>query len=336
MHSHIPRSRILGTGSAAPERILTNRDLEKIVDTNDEWITRRSGIKERRIASPGLPEKTTDLAVRAARQALDMAGLEPEALDMIVVGTVTPDRQFPSTACMVQSALGAGEVAAYDLSAGCSGFLYSLTQADNALRAGSAETALVIGVERLSTILNWEDRGTCVLLGDGAGAVVIQAGSGNGQGGILSTHLKSDGKFWELLYSRWGNDYLPEILSGIEQKPFQVVMDGHKLFKLAVRRLAAIAREALTRNGLGSEDVSLVVPHQANIRIIEAMVSILKIPLEKVFTNIHKYGNTSTASIPLALDEANRQGRIKKGDIVLLESFGAGLTWGSTLVEWSI
>ena len=334
MPAHLPRSLILGTGSAAPERVLTNQDLEKIVDTSDEWIIRRSGIKERRIATPGLPEGTTDLALRAAQGALEMAGLAPSDLDMIVVGTVTPDAQFPSTACMVQSALGAGEIPAYDLSAGCSGFLYALTQADNALKAGVAKTALVVGVERLSTILNWKDRGTCVLLGDGAGAVVL--GHSQNGGGILSTHLKSDGKYWELLYSRWGNDYLPEILTGIEQKPFQVVMDGNKLFKLAVRRLAAIAKEALKKNGLSSEEVSLVVPHQANIRIIEAMVSILKIPLEKVFTNIHKYGNTSTASIPLALDEANRQGRIKKGDIVLLESFGAGLTWGSSLIEWSI
>lgn len=334
MSSHSPRSLILGTGSAAPQRVLSNRDLEEIVDTSDEWITRRSGIKERRIATPGLPEGTTDLSVKAARAALEMAGLEPGDLDMIVVGTVTPDTQFPSAACMVQAALGAGEIPAYDLSAGCSGFLYALTQADNALRAGSAETVLVIGVERLSTITNWKDRGTCVLLGDGAGAVVIQRGED--RGGILSTHLKSDGNYWELLHSSWGNDYLPEILEGIQQRPFQVVMDGHKLFKLAVRRLAAIAGEALKTNGLSGEDVSLVVPHQANIRIIEAMVSLLKIPMEKVFTNIHKYGNTSTASIPLALDEANRQGRIEKGDIVLLESFGAGLTWGSTLIEWSI
>ncbi len=336
MHPSIPRSRILGTGSAVPQRILFNRDLEKIVDTSDEWIFRRSGISERRISSPDLPEKTTDLAVKASRKALEMAEVGPGELDMIVAGTITPDRQFPSTACMVQTALGAGEVTAYDLSAGCSGFLYSLTQADNALKVGAAKTALVIGVERLSTILNWKDRGTCVLLGDGAGAVVLRAGNGNGDGGILSTHLKSDGQYGELLHASWGNEYLPEMLNGLEQKPFQLVMDGHKLFKIAVRRLAAIAQEALDTNGLTSEDVALVVPHQANIRIIEGMVGILGIPKDKVFVNIHKYGNTSSASIPLALDEAHRQGLIKKGDIILLESFGAGLTWGATLIKWSI
>ncbi len=336
MHPNTPRSRILGTGSAVPQRILGNDDLEKIVDTSDEWITRRSGIKERRIASAELPEKTNDLAVQASGRALEMAGVEPGELDMIVVGTVTPDRQFPSTACMVQTALGAGEIVAYDLSAGCSGFLYSLSQVDNAIRVGAVETALVIGVERLSTILNWKDRGTCVLLGDGAGAVVVRAGDDHGDDGIMSTHLKADGKYGDLLYSRLGNDYLPEILTGLEQKPFSLVMEGHKLFKLAVRRLASIAKEALAKNGLTGEDISLVVPHQANIRIIEAMASILGVPAEKVFTNIHKYGNTSTASIPLALDEANRQGLIKKGDIVLLDSFGAGLTWGAVLIRWSM
>lgn len=333
MSLSIPRSRILGTGSAVPERVLSNEDLEKIVDTSDEWITRRSGIKERRIATPGGSEGTTDLATAAARRALEMAGIQAAELNMIVCGTVTPDRQFPSTACMVQEALGAENASAYDLSAGCSGFLYSLAQADNALRSGWAGTALVIGVERLSTILNWQDRGTCVLLGDGAGAVVIRAGEG--EDGILSTHLKSDGGYGNLLYSEWGNEFRPEILKDIEQKPFYVVMDGNRIFKRAIQRLAAITREAIEHNAMTSDDVDILIPHQANLRIIEGLASALDMSMDKVFTNIHKYGNTSTASVPLALDEANRSGRIAKGDIVLLEAFGAGLTWGAAMVRWS-
>ncbi len=331
----MPQACIIGTGSSTPKRILVNKDLESIVDTTDEWITRRTGIKERRISSKGERENTTDLATQAALKAIEMAGISPESLDMIVVGTVTPDRQFPSTACMVQQALNADNAAAFDVSAGCTGFLYALTVADNAIRSGTCGIALVLGVERLSAILNWRDRSTCVLLGDGAGAVVVAPTTE--QDGILSTHLRSDGTFWELLYSSDGNSYTPEILQSIEDiKPFHLRMDGNRLFKRAIEYLSSIANEALQRNSLSSEDIDLLVPHQANIRIIQATAKNLRIPMEKVYTNIHRYGNTSSASIPIALDEANWEGLLKKGDHVLLVSFGAGLTWGASIVRWSI
>jgi 3-oxoacyl-[acyl-carrier-protein] synthase-3 len=330
----MPRGRIVGTGSAAPKRILSNADLEGIVDTNNEWIVRRSGIEERRISSKDLNETTTDLAARASRNALDMAGISPDKLDMIVAGTVTPDRQFPSAACMVQEALGASNAAAFDVSAGCSGFLYSLSMANNAIQCGTCKTALVMGVERLSTILNWEDRGTCVLLGDGAGAVVLTAEKGDG--GILSTHLKSDGRLGDLLYSSEGKLSLPEILSCVDQKSFHLRMEGNRLFKRAINCLTSIAREALTHNDMEEADVDIMIPHQANIRIIQATAKNLKLPMDKVYTNIQRYGNTSSASIPLAMDEAYGEGRLAPGANVLLVSFGAGLTWGASLLKWSI
>ena len=334
MAEMMPHTCIIGTGSSMPNRILSNKDLESIVDTTDEWITRRSGIKERRISSRGGRESTTDLTTQASLKAIEMAGISPKDLDMLVVGTVTPDRQFPAAACMVQEALNAQNAMAFDVSAGCTGFLYALSVADNAIRSGTCGTALVVGVERLSTILNWRDRDTCVLLGDGAGAVVVA--STREKSGILSTHLKSDGRFWELLYSYYGSSYTPEILQGIDIKPFQLSMDGHRLFKLAVRCLSSIANEALEQNAISSEDIGLLVPHQANIRIIKAMAKNLRVPMERVYTNIHRYGNTSSASVPIALDEANREGLLSKGDYVLLVSFGAGLTWGASIVRWSI
>ena len=330
----LPRAQIIGTGSSTPKRILSNKDLEKIVDTSDDWITRRTGIKERRIAAIEDGESTTSMATRASLKSMEMAGISPENLDMIVVGTVTGDRHFPSVGCMIQEAIKAKNATAFDVSAGCSGFLYALEIANNAIRTGTCNTALVVGVERLSAILNWKDRSTCVLLGDGAGAVVVT--STKDQDGILSTHLKSDGSFWELLYSEDGNNYLPEMLHYIAQKPFRLIMDGHRLFKKAVDCLTSIARKALQHNSLSIEKIKLLVPHQANIRIIKAMANNLKIPIEKVYTNIQKYGNTSSASIPIALDEANRKSLLKKGDHVLLVSFGAGLTWGSSIVRWSI
>jgi 3-oxoacyl-[acyl-carrier-protein] synthase-3 len=334
MAEMMPHTHIIGTGSSIPKRVLSNKDLEGIVDTTDEWIIRRTGIKERRISSNRGKESTTDLTTQASVKAIEMAGISPKSLDMIVVGTVTPDRQFPSTACMVQEALNADNAMAFDLSAGCTGFLYALSMADNAIRSGTCETALVVGVERLSTILNWQDRSTCVLLGDGAGAVVVT--SMREKGGILSTHLKSDGSFWELLYSYYGSSYTPEILQGIDMKPFQLSMDGNRLFKRAVGCLTSIANEALEHNCLTSKDIRLFVPHQANIRIIKAMAKNLRVPMESVYTNIHLYGNTSSASIPIALDEANREKLLSKGDHVLFVSFGAGLTWGASIVRWSI
>ncbi len=327
------KGRIVGTGSTTPKRILTNKELETIVDTTDEWITRRTGIKERRISSDGRGENTSDMATRASLSALKMSGISAETLDMIVVGTVTPDRQFPSVACFVQKALKASKAVAFDVSAGCSGFLYSLSVADNAIATGSCQNALVIGVERLSSVTNWEDRSTCVLLGDGAGAVVVTPTAD--RDGILSTHLGSDGNFWNLLYSSDGGSKIPEILDTVEGKPFHLKMEGSRLFKKAVSCLTDIAEEALKHHSLSSADVKLMIPHQANLRIIKAVAEKLSIPMDRVYTNIQKYGNTSSATIPIALDEANREGLLKAGDYVLLVTFGAGLTWGASLVKWS-
>jgi len=328
----MPKAKIMGTGSAAPERVLSNEDLARIVDTSDEWIVRRTGIRERHIASNERPETTTDLAKQAALKAMEMAGVSPDRLDMIVVGTVTPDRQFPSVACMLQHALGAERAASFDISAGCSGFLYALSVVENAIRCGTAKTALVVGVERLSTILNWSDRSTCVLLGDGAGAVVINK-SNNGRG-IMSTHLRSNGAFGDLLYSEDGNAVDHELLRDVSTRPFHLCMDGNKLFKRAVECLSTIATEALTHNGLTHQDIDLLIPHQANIRIIQAAAKSLGISMEKVFVNVERYGNTSSASIPIALDEANRAGLLKRDARILLISFGAGLTWGASVVKW--
>lgn len=328
------KGRITGTGSTTPKRILTNKDLETIVDTTDEWITRRTGIKERRISSNGRGENTSEMATTASLKALEMAGISPDALDMIVMATVTPDRQFPSAACFVQKALKADKANAFDVSAGCSGFLYALSVADNAVAMGYSQNALVIGAERLSSITNWEDRTTCVLMGDGAGALVLSPGTEHD--GILSTHLHSDGNFWNLLYSSNVPSKIPEILDTIEGKPFYVTMDGNRLFKKAVSCLADVAASALEHHGLSFADIRLMVPHQANLRIIRAVAKKLFIPMDRVYVNIHKYGNTSSASIPIALDEANREGLLESGDYVLLVTFGAGLTWGASIVKWSL
>lgn len=325
---------IIGTGSFVPKRILTNKDLEEIVDTSDEWIIRRTGIKERHISSIQEKESSTDMATMASLKALDMAGVSPQSLDMIVVGTVTADRQFPSTACMVQSELKAVKATAFDVSAGCSGFLYALNVANNAIRCETAKNILIIGIERLSSVINWRDRGTCVLLADGAGAAVLSTTAEDE--GILSTHTGSDGSLWELLYSAHGNDFKPGSLDDLDQKTEYLTMDGNRLFKKAIGLLSKISREALERNALSADDIKLMIPHQANIRIIWGLSKDLGIPMERVFTNIHKYGNTSSATVPIALDEANREGRLAKGDLVLLTAFGAGLTWASSVVRWAI
>jgi len=324
---------IVGTGSAVPRRVLANEDLEKIVDTSDEWITRRTGIKERRIASKENRESTTDLGTQAAQRAMEMADVTPDQIDNIVVATVTADHLFPSAGCMIQKELGANNAAAFDVSAGCSGFIYALELANNSIHMGQSQTVLVIGAERLSSVVNWKDRSTCVLLGDGAGAVVIQGKAESG--GILSTHIKSDGQFWDLLHSEDGNDYLPDSLCETAIKPFILTMEGNRLFKQAVGSMANIAEQALAQNNLSRDDVQLVVPHQANLRILQAVADKLKMPMDKFFTNLHKYGNTSSGSIPLALDEAYRDGHIHKGDNVLMVSFGAGLTWGAALLRWT-
>ncbi|MCB2228784.1 MAG: ketoacyl-ACP synthase III [Desulfarculaceae bacterium] len=325
---------VRGTGSYTPEAVLTNQDLEKVVDTSDDWITRRTGIKERRIATNGV--RTSEMGARAARQALEAAGVDPGDLDLVVVGTVTPDRQFPSCACFIQEKIGAKRAASMDVSAGCSGFIYALSVANNAIRCGEAENALVIGAEVLSSVTNWNDRGTCVLLGDGAGAVVLSRTEKDT--GIRSIHLRSDGSFGNLLYSV----DLPEARQGLEVvpgvgdlKPYYLVMDGQKLFKKAVECLEEITRWTLEKAGVEVSELALMVPHQANIRIINALAQRLGMAQEKVFTTIEKYGNTSSASIPMALAEAARAGCLAPCDKLLMVTFGAGLTWGASLVEWS-
>ena len=330
------KASIIGTGSAVPQRAVSNKDFESIVDTNDEWIVRRTGIRERRIASTDRSESSADLSCRAATGAMKMAGICANDLDLIVVGTVTPDQQVPALACRIQEGLGAENAYAFDVSAGCTGFLYALSTANNAIQTGSSHRALVVGVDRLSTILNWEDRSTCVLLGDGAGAVILASAEPANGNGILSTHLKSDGKAWDLLYSTYGNSPAPKALPNLELKPYHLVMDGNRLFKRAVECLSSVSIEALARNNLNSNDVKLVIPHQANMRIIQAMVGRMDIPMEKVYTNVERYGNTSSGSVPIALNEANREGLLEEGDYVLLVAFGAGLTWGSVLMRWAI
>ncbi len=329
----MPYAHIIGTGSSLPKRVLTNEDLEKIVDTSDEWITRRTGIKERRIASRGNDETTADLGAQAARAAMEMADVPPDQIDVIVTATVTADHLFPSAACMIQKELQANNAAAYDLSAGCSGFIYALETANSSIRMGIAKTVLVLGAERLSSVVNWKDRGTCVLLGDGAGAVILQ--NRDEKGGILSTHTKSDGRFWDLLHSIDGNDYLPETLKETPTRPYILKMEGNRLFKQAVSSMAAIAEKALEQNGLTRDDIQLVVPHQANLRIIQAVAERLKMPMEKFYTNLQKYGNTSSASSPIALDEAHHSGLLTPGDHILMVSFGAGLTWGASILRWT-
>ena len=328
------RAKMLGTGSYIPDTIITNQDLERVVDTSDDWITRRTGIKERRIATNGL--HTSDMAVRASREALDMAGITPADLDLIVVGTVTPDRQFPSCGCTLQEKIGADKAAAMDVSAGCSGFIYALSIANNAIRCGEAEHALVVGAEELTSVINWADRGTCVLLGDGAGAVVL--GRTEQETGVLSVHLRSDGSYGDLLYSIDQCECRPPMAPVQEPthvKPYYLVMEGQKLFKKAVECLDEISRLTLQRAGVALEEVSLLVPHQANIRIINALAQRLGMTEEKICTIIQKYGNTSSASIPIALNEARKEGRLSPMDKLLMVTFGAGLTWGASLLEWN-
>ena len=325
------RARIIGTGSSLPEKVLTNSDLERMVETSDEWITSRTGIKERRIAADG--QFTSTFAVEAARRALDMAGVAAADLDMIILGTVTPDFPFPATACIVQHELGASNAAAFDVSAACSGFIYGLSIADTHIRSRSARTILVIGAEVLSRIVDWTDRNTCILFGDGAGAAVLRASEGDA--GILSTHIFSNGSFWNTLYQPGCGNRNPATVPGtIEDRLMFIHMDGNDVFKHAVRGMEEAACAALDANGLGPEDISLLIPHQANRRIIDAIAKRLGLEEERVFVNLHNYGNTSSASIPISLDEANRIGRLHQGDRILLDAFGGGFTYGSVLMSW--
>jgi 3-oxoacyl-[acyl-carrier-protein] synthase-3 len=323
----VRRAHVVGCGSALPRRCMTNAELAQRVDTSDDWIVQRSGIRERRIAAEG--ETTSDLAVAAARAALGRAGIAGAELDLIILATTTPDRTFPATAVRVQAALGMTGGAAFDVQAVCSGFVYALSIADAMIRQGQVRTALVIGAETFSRILDWSDRGTCVLFGDGAGAVVLQAGlseAGPRGRGIVSTHLHSDGRHEDKLYVDGG----PSSTGTVGH----VRMDGREVFKHAVANLAAVAEEALRANGLTAADIDWLVPHQANRRIIEATARKLELPEEKIVLTVDRHANTAAASIPLALDDAVSGGRIREGDLVLIEAMGGGLTWGSALVRW--
>jgi 3-oxoacyl-[acyl-carrier-protein] synthase-3 len=324
------RSLIIGTGSYLPEKVLTNKDLQKRVETSDEWIRERTGIRERRIASD--KEAASDLAVAAGQRALDMAQVSAGDLDLIIVGTGTPDMLFPSTACLVQDRLGASRAFAFDLSAACSGFLYALSVGDQYIRTGSARTALVIGSEVMSMLMDWTDRSTCILFGDGAGAVVLKGQ--RSRRGVLSTHLHSEGALWDLICVPGGGSRFPPSKETLDKRLNFLKMKGSETFKVAVRSLEEAAREALEANRCTTEDLDHVIPHQANLRIIQSVAQRLGIPMEKMVVNLQKYGNTSAASIPIALDEAVRTHRVKEGHLILLEAFGGGLTWGSALIRW--
>jgi 3-oxoacyl-[acyl-carrier-protein] synthase-3 len=326
------RIHVTGWGKFVPPRVLTNDDLAEMVDTSDEWIRTRTGIGERRIASDG--ETTSSMALHAARQALDVAGLKPSQLDLVIVATVTPDYVFPSTACLVQDALGAAHAAAFDLSAGCTGFVYGLSVAADLISAGTYENALVIGAETLSRIVDWSDRETCVLFGDGAGAVILQANGADG--GLLSTVLGSDGSGGKLLYVPAGGSREPASHRTVGERLHYVKMRGREVFRFAVRTMPAATRQVLGQANLTLSDLKLVIPHQANQRIIEASARSLKLPPETVFSNLERYGNTSAASIPIALCEAAEEGLIEQDDLVVCVGFGAGLTWGAAALRWSM
>ncbi|OQA92702.1 MAG: 3-oxoacyl-(acyl-carrier-protein) synthase 3 [Elusimicrobia bacterium ADurb.Bin231] len=320
---------IAGIGSYLPERILTNADLEKIVDTNDEWITTRTGIKERRIAKDG--EATSDLAIRAAERALKKAKLKTSDIDAVIVATITPDMFFPSTACFVQKGLGMNSAAVFDISAACSGFIYGLGIARDFLRCGTYKNILLIGAETLSRITDWKDRGTCVLLGDGAGAVILR--NSNSDSDILSVYLGADGNSSGLLFMPGGGSRNPATAKTVEDRLHYLKMEGNKLFKVAVRAMADSALKAIDMAGISPNDVTLVIPHQANIRIVEGVAKLMNITLDRVYINIQKYGNTSAATTPIALEEAIYEGKIKKGDIAVLVAFGGGLTWGAAVIK---
>ena len=320
-------SRIVGTGSYLPEKVLTNADLEKMVDTNDEWIVSRSGIRERHIAADG--ETTGDLAFHAATRALEAAGLAGSDVELIVLCTTTPDLIFPSTACLLQHRLGANGCPAFDVNAACSGFIYALSVADQFIRSGMVKNALVVGAETLSRMVDWTDRGTCVLFGDGAGAVVLQA---DAEAGVISTHLHADGGKKDLLYNPAGVSVGFD--TSLPNAGVKVLMAGSDVFKYAVKALDSVVDETLAANGLDKTDLDWLIPHQANLRIIEATAKRLQMPMDRVIVTVDRTGNTSAGSVPLALDEAVRSGRVQRGQLLLLEAFGGGFTWGSALIRY--
>jgi len=324
--SHAPvYSKITGTGSYLPEKVITNADLEKILDTDDKWIRERTGIQQRHIAAEG--ETTSDLAYQAAVKAMQAAGVTAEELDMIVVGTTTPDLVFPSTACLLQARLGANGCTAMDVNAACSGFVYGLSVADNFIRAGNKKKVLVVGAETLTRMVDWTDRTTAVLFGDGAGAVVLEASD---EPGVLSTHLHAAGEYADLLTATAG---VSKGFTAQERGGLKIEMKGNEVFKVAVRTLGRIVDETLEANGMEKSDIDFLVPHQANLRIISATAKKLGMDMDQVVVTVHKHGNTSSASVPMALDEAVRSGQIKPGMTVLLEAFGGGFTWGSALIK---
>jgi 3-oxoacyl-[acyl-carrier-protein] synthase-3 len=321
---------IIGTGSYLPEKILTNEDLSRLVDTSDEWITTRTGIKERRIA--GKDEHTSDMAAKAALKAIEQAKISATDIDMILVATATPDMLFPATACFVQKKIGATKAACLDISAACAGFLFGIEIAQQFITSHTYDTVLVIGAEKLTSITNWTDRNTCVLFGDGAGAAVLRhRGSTHG---VISTHIGSDGEYTDILFMPGGGSRCPITAENADKQLMTIHMTGKEVYKQAVTAMLSAAQKALDQAGLRIEDISCVIPHQANLRIIEAIASRLRIPVEKFYVNLDKYGNTSAAAVAIALDEANRSGRIKAGDYVLMVVFGGGLTWASTVIEW--
>lgn len=322
-------AKIIGIGKYLPKRILTNRDLEKMVDTSDEWITARTGIKERRVADKD--EATSDLGLKAALDALKDAKIKAQDIDLIITATITPDTQFPSTSSIIQSRLGAKKAACFDISAACSGFVYSLITAQQFIESGAFKNVLVIGAEKLSMVIDWTDRNTCVLFGDGAGAAVV---SGCKKPGILSTYMGGDGSLGNLLMVPAGGSRLPASHETIDKKLHYLKMQGNEIFKLAVKAMTDAAKKALLKAKLNINDIDCLITHQANARIILATGKRLGISRDKIFMNINKYGNTSSASIAIALCEAVRSERIKKGDIILLDAFGAGLAWGACVIKW--
>ncbi|MFQ5510562.1 MAG: beta-ketoacyl-ACP synthase III [Candidatus Krumholzibacteriia bacterium] len=331
MQKFIRGSKIAGSGHYCPDDVLTNRDLEQIVDTSDEWILTRTGIRERRIVRPD--QAASDLAVAAARDALDSAEIPAGKLDGIIVGTISGDQPFPATACFIQDRLGAPEAVAFDLCAACSGFIYGLNTAHALIASGQLNTVLVVGVEILSKFVDWEERSTCVLFGDGAGAVVLEACEAGE--GILGTYMKSDGSLAELLYIEAGGSKEPASAASVAAKKHFIRMKGDGVFKYAVRAMEDASKHVLEQAKLTVDDIDILIPHQANLRIIDSVYKRLRVPEEKVVVNLDRLGNTSAGSIPIAFDEVARSGRLKKGDIVLLVTFGGGLTWGSVLLRYS-
>lgn len=321
---------ITGVGSYLPEKILTNHALEKLVDTTDDWILQRTGIRERRIVENGVT--TSDLGAIASLKAIENAGISAEEVDMIITSTITPDYLFPSTSCCLQKQIGAVHASAFDISAACAGFVYALSIGQSVINSGAAKTVLVVGAECLSKITDYTDRATCILFGDGAGAVVLQNNKEKHQ--ILDTRLVSDGTYADVLITPGGGSKHPATIESVQERLHYIRFKGKEVFKLAINTITNLVIETAQKNGFAVQDIDLIIPHQSNLRIIEATMERLKLPMEKAFVNIDKYGNTSSASVPIAIDEAQQEGRLRKGDLVMLVAFGGGLTWGSCVIRW--